>query len=296
VVVVPNGPDDSWKQALAAWQGNPAVRVFPLDVANQNVARNKGIEEANGELIRFLDDDDYLLPGEAASQYAAMQASGADVSSGPVLVRDEAGLDIGRIDLPETSDFLIAALSARRLQLPFAHVYRLSSLGDLRWPVEILRSEDIAFLIRYAGASPRRWIKAPGPVGVWFQHRLPRMSLDYPDSSVHETTAHELLQARDALDHSGRLDAAATRTIANALWQLVHRAFFLRPCYWSAVAKRAQAIDPSARPQTRLFDNATIRRMNPLALHWAALPVLTAKRAYRSCRAMLVGRDYRRTL
>ncbi|MBV8991348.1 MAG: glycosyltransferase family 2 protein, partial [Solirubrobacterales bacterium] len=58
VVVVDDGSDDQTPERLPA-VGDPRVRVFRhergLGVAR---ARNKGIEEARGAWIAFLDDDD----------------------------------------------------------------------------------------------------------------------------------------------------------------------------------------------------------------------------------------------
>src|SRR5690348_316519 len=82
VVVVPNGPDTSWQHALAPWFDCAHVRIFAMPAPNQNAARNLGLSEARGELVRFLDDDDYLLPDGAVAQYEAMADNTIDVCSG----------------------------------------------------------------------------------------------------------------------------------------------------------------------------------------------------------------------
>ena len=296
VLVVPNGPDASWQSSLAPWAGNAHVRIYPLTTPNQNIARNHGIAHARGKFMRFLDDDDYLLPEAAAAQYSCIDSSNADVCSGPALVEDEDQTMSSALALPDTPDFLLSALSPRRLQLPFAHVYRRSSLENVQWPPEILRSEDIAFLIRYAVAAPRVWCKVDPPVGVWFQHRAPRMSLAQPDSGVHETTASELLAAYESLVAQRRMTEICARTVAEALWECVHRGFYLRPRYWSSIAAKAMNIDPEARPETSTVGGFRFEGLNPLWLHWAAIPSRLSRHVYRTCRARLRGWDYRRTL
>ena len=296
VLVVPNGPDTSWKASLSPWVSKDYVRIFPLPSSNQNIARNHGIAHARGEFLRFLDDDDYLLPEAAAAQYLCMESASADVCSGPALVEDEDATMSSILELPDTCDFLLSALMRERLQLPFAHVYRRSSLGGVRWPPELRRSEDIAFLIRYAVAAPRRWCKVNSPVGVWFQHRAPRMSLAQPDSGVHETTASELLAAYELLVAQRRMTEICARTTAEALWECVHRAFYLRPRYWSAIAAKAMNIDPAARSEASTIGGYRFERLNPLWLHWAAIPSRLTRHLYRTCRARFRGWDYRRTL
>lgn len=296
VIVVPNGGDQSWRQALAPWAASPHVRIYPSPEPNQNIARNLGLSHADGELVRFLDDDDYLLPDGAARQHEAMRDGSIDVCSGNAERVDLDGNRLGTLTLPATEDFTVAALHRRRLQLPFAHVYRRSTLDGLEWPVEMLRSEDIAFLIRYATAAPRKWAIVDRSVGVWFQHDSPRMSLDRPASSVNETTATELFGAFDALNFQNRMTPQMARVIADALWECIHRGLFLRPVYWTRVARKTMEIDAAARPDTVFFRNAAIRRLDPVLVHWVLLPARQATYAWRSLRARFVGRDYRRQL
>ena len=41
VVVVPNGPDNSWRRSLLPYRNNPLVRVLPIEEANANIARKR---------------------------------------------------------------------------------------------------------------------------------------------------------------------------------------------------------------------------------------------------------------
>jgi glycosyltransferase involved in cell wall biosynthesis len=68
VIVVPNGPDNSWQETLQPYHNNQSVRVIRIMEANANIARNAGLDEARGEFVRFLDDDDYLIPGGVLKQ------------------------------------------------------------------------------------------------------------------------------------------------------------------------------------------------------------------------------------
>lgn len=296
VLVIANGPDTSWQQSLASWSDCPFVRAYALPNPNQNEARNYGLAQAKGELVRFLDDDDYLFPEAAAQQYTLMREENIDVCSGPVEIRDESGTRLATLSLPGTSDFRIGALQHGRLQLVFAHVYRRSSLSSVEWPTNILRSEDIIFLMRYALAAPRTWKKVTKPVGVWYQHQAPRMSLGHPTSAIHESTARELLAAHAALALEGDLSRHTSAVIAEALWQCIHSSFYLRPMYWTRVAQEAMRIDADARPTAPFFQRSIVKSLNPILLHWIALPIRLCRHAFRLGRARRHGWDYRRTL
>ena len=88
VIVVPNGPDESWRETLRSYERNSAVRVVTVRESNGNIARNTGLAESKGEFVRFLDDDDYLIPEGAIRQYELIETSGVDVVSASIQLVD----------------------------------------------------------------------------------------------------------------------------------------------------------------------------------------------------------------
>jgi glycosyltransferase involved in cell wall biosynthesis len=78
IVVVDDGSTDG-SAALARAYGND-VRVVAQAPQGAPAARNRGIEEARGELLSFLDADDLYRPGKLSSQLEALDAApGADL-------------------------------------------------------------------------------------------------------------------------------------------------------------------------------------------------------------------------
>lgn len=79
VVVVIDGPDPATVSALEAL-GDSRIRIIAL---KQNVggseARNIGGQEARGEWIALLDDDDEWLPGKLERQLAGVSRTSSDV-------------------------------------------------------------------------------------------------------------------------------------------------------------------------------------------------------------------------
>lgn len=91
VVVVDDGSRDG---TAAALEGRDRVRVVRLPVSGgQAAARNRGIEEARGSWVAFLDDDDLWEPSKLSRQVAAAEAAGAGwVYASAVAVRTDAQL------------------------------------------------------------------------------------------------------------------------------------------------------------------------------------------------------------
>lgn len=67
------------------------IRVLHQSNSGPGVARQKGLEQACGEYIQFLDSDDLLYPGKFAAQVAALQSKPeCGISYGPSAQEDHA--------------------------------------------------------------------------------------------------------------------------------------------------------------------------------------------------------------
>lgn len=296
VIIVPNGPDASWMELAVQYAGDSRVRFFPIEQCDQNVARNTGLDMACGELVRFLDDDDYLIPEAACAQYELMQDEGLDLTGGGAEIRDKDGVLIDVLSQPDEVFSVAAVLSRNRLQLPFTWVYRRTALINARWPIGLRQSEDIVWLIRFVSSAPRRWRRVLQSVGVWYQHDGLRQSLSRPSGVVHEATACALLEARDTLIRENRWNEYLAHVTAEALWDLVHRAFPFRPRYWSGIGAQALWIDQTSRPSQPVYRYFGLNRLDPRVLLWLLLPKRLALLAWDSMKSAIHGRDYRRTL
>jgi glycosyltransferase involved in cell wall biosynthesis len=66
LIVVDDGSDDNTREILGAYAN--AITVLNQPNRGVSAARNRGIAEASGRLIAFLDSDDLWLPGKLATQ------------------------------------------------------------------------------------------------------------------------------------------------------------------------------------------------------------------------------------
>ena len=66
LIVVDDGSDDNTREILGAYAN--AITVLHQPNRGVSAARNRGIAEASGQLIAFLDSDDLWLPGKLTTQ------------------------------------------------------------------------------------------------------------------------------------------------------------------------------------------------------------------------------------
>ena len=272
IIVVPNGPDDSWRESLAPYRDNQSVRVIPIKEANANIARNAGLNNSRGEYIRFLDDDDYLIPQNAVRQYELIQSSGSDVVSGSVKLLDESGRCLRIWLQPKTDDLIAGALGPWRNGLIMSHVYRKSSLGDARWnPATIVR-QDVEWLLDLCASKELAWNKTDDIVAVWQHHRSHRISSKIQLNEMQKITVSMLLRTYESLKLSNRINDLRREAVVWELWNLINTAFFLEPSYWHKVGLKALEVDPAIRPLVPLHYFSLIFNLNPLLKQWLVLP------------------------
>lgn len=95
VVVVDDGSTDDTPAVLAAHADR--VRAFHQPNGGEAAARNRGVHEARGDYVVYLDADDEFLPGRLAALHAALDADpGLDIVTTDAWICVD-GTDVGRI-------------------------------------------------------------------------------------------------------------------------------------------------------------------------------------------------------
>jgi glycosyltransferase involved in cell wall biosynthesis len=271
--VVTNGSEQAIDPGLAP--APDGVRCIHVAGRSANLARNAGLEAAQGDYVRFLDDDDFLDPGAALAQYMAMDATDADVSTGAVRFIDENGHETGSYAPRETADLAAELLWQRPSTLPVAHLFRRSFLAGLSWDPTRGYLQDVDWMHGMLRRGEVRWHAFPDTVGTWYQHAGVRTSVHGAKALAEEALrqgASIISETIGALAAQGRLTACRRHAGAKALWDYTHQGFSYSPWFWQELARQARSLDPDSRPGSRLFARWPISRLNPIVAEWLLYP------------------------
>ncbi|BBU63688.1 hypothetical protein MSC49_36230 [Methylosinus sp. C49] len=175
VLICNDGPfHDDEIYAQLGRKGGERVRVIPnVGPKGPGGARNIGLDMADGELIAFLDADDFWLPGKLAVQVAAVRAGATFVATGytfekgKVVIRPPASLSDGQHDV-----FLKRGLGTSTIlitrELLGSHRFRnIRFAQDIDFWHRLTKSPDFRFhsistpLVVYStgGSTKNKWVQ-----------------------------------------------------------------------------------------------------------------------------------------
>lgn len=96
LLVIDDGSTDSTRHLMESYTKDLRVRYFYQPNQGQSVARNRGLEEARGEFICFLDSDNAWFPDKLQKSLDAFRVHpDVDVIYGDFLEIDETGAELG---------------------------------------------------------------------------------------------------------------------------------------------------------------------------------------------------------
>jgi glycosyltransferase involved in cell wall biosynthesis len=163
-LIVDDGSTDGTEQHIESWLRDPRFRYFYQPHQDTNVARNRGLKEAQGEIITYLDTDNLFTPGWLSHVVAAFMANEKIQSVyGAQLVEEGNGqtcflrheeFDFDKLCRGNFIDINV-----------FAHRRRLTErYGNFDEKLDLLEDWDI--ILRYTEHDPIQRIDAVG--GIYF--------------------------------------------------------------------------------------------------------------------------------
>ena len=197
IIVVDDGSTDDTQQIVT--HRYPQVRYFHQENRGVASARNRGVREARGELIAFLDSDDLWLPGKIEKQVACLnQYPDVGLVHTDVDCFDDTGPErvlrrrISKADF-STGD-IVTNLFTKFSLYPQSVMMRKVVFQAVGYFDEELKAvSDDNLWIRIAIRYPIRLIAEP----LVHARRLPGPHIAYPENSFHYFKKHlELIQTR----------------------------------------------------------------------------------------------------
>lgn len=159
IILVDDGSPDNSGAICDAWAAKDSrIRVIHKENGGGGLARNVALDLAKGDLIAFVDSDDYIAPGMYEHLYELLQ-SGADIAEcGYVETLD----DNAEFLSPDDNVQVYTPENAMRehisdtvfRQLIWNKLYRRKVVGDIRFPVGT-RIDDEFFTYRVLGNAKK---------------------------------------------------------------------------------------------------------------------------------------------
>lgn len=153
IILVDDGSTDSSAQILDRYAGQlSTIKVIHQSNSGVSVARNRGLEEAEGEYIAFIDSDDWVVSDELVRLYEQAKQENADMILGSILYVSSDGSTYSPfLPLPESvagrvlsgSDCFIE-FSRRGEMVPMAtsYLYRRAWIKQHRFHFKSVLHED----------------------------------------------------------------------------------------------------------------------------------------------------------
>ncbi len=198
VILINDGSPDGCGDICDAYAGaDPRVKVIHQENAGVSSARNAGIDQAGGDLLAFLDSDDWVheryleILHELSCRYDADMA----VCGFVMAYSEEAELDIGSQEAAFYEDREIVNLLMKghhlNLVLPAAKIFRKHMFDEIRYPVGKVHEDE--FVVHLLLHEAKKLVITPKQLYYYRQRAGSFM-----------TTRHNLNQRMDALEALGK--------------------------------------------------------------------------------------------
>ena len=252
IIIVDDGSTDDTPSVEDELQlGYPKiVRVLRQQNAGPGVARQLGLEAAEGAFIQFLDSDDLLLPEKFQVQIAALYAEpDAGIAYGKTYTR----VDGERLTVPaqrsnERHDFLFPTLLNERIWETATPLYRRSVLKQIGPWSKLRQLEDWEFDCRAAAAG----------IKLCFCNEYVAEYVNHDGERLCHAWIHNVDAMRDRASAYLRVANHAMRAgIARATPEMQR---FARSLFWMARTSGARGLNVEAR---QLFELARAFSINP---------------------------------
>ncbi len=162
IILVDDGSQDSSPAICDDFAGKDArVRVIHNENGGVSAARNTGLDTARGEIVTFVDSDDYISPDMYMKLYGLMRDNDADIAMCSYMRVDASGNLCGDSQSSGNTEIITGDEALYRLVMPgffgeyvdlWNKLYKAKLFGNVRFP-QGKRHEDGAKIHWLFGGS-----------------------------------------------------------------------------------------------------------------------------------------------
>jgi hypothetical protein len=248
VVVVDDGSTDetqAWVESLA----DTRIRYRRQENQGAPVARNRGLEIANGEYVKFLDDDDWLLPGVLECEVNCLRTSGAHVSYGGVKVQEGSGEAF--LFIPKSRDLVSGLMQGSVWSHPVVLTYHRKAVHSVQWDPTLEYHQDTDFAMKVASQGLET-LQLDRVIGIFNDHGGVRITTTKKEeASVPELVRHRvssILMGIDRLQEHDALQPYHRRAAAKGLWQWAYVVSPHDARLFEEIAQTVEEVQPEFTP------------------------------------------------
>jgi glycosyltransferase involved in cell wall biosynthesis len=247
VVVVDDGSTDGTRTYLEQLR-DPRVRPIFQEHQGGQVARNRGLAEARGQYVKFLDDDDLLHEGALQIEFNKLTSYNAQVCSSGYVVHDIGNDKRTYVPPPNDADMISCILDGRLSTHPLSLTYQRDLLSNIIWEPNLVGRQDIQFAINIALKYPHL-VSVKESVAIKRNHDGTQQRDRAANvTDVTQTHAEILISAVYTLRKEGCLCGERRSAAVQGLWQWAHiiSGYDLR--FFSQIYSEILSIDPEFMP------------------------------------------------
>lgn len=188
IILVDDGSPDRSGTICDAWAAKDSrIRVIHKENGGGGAARNTALDAAGGELIAFVDSDDYIAPDMYDHLYELL-SGGADIAECDFVTTSDDAAEFAQAELQITEYTREEAMGEHIQdtvfrQLIWNKLYRREMIGNIRFPVGT--SIDDEFFTYQVLGNARHLVRS---TKVCYAYR------QQPDSIMHQTYSLKRLE------------------------------------------------------------------------------------------------------
>lgn len=219
VIVIDDGSTDGTWEWLAQQENIITIRQ---DNLGKDWAVNKGFLVAKGKYIRFLDSDDWLLPGSSDKLFNQAEKNGLDITCAGYQVFEEENF-VKEIKWEVCDDFLAQQLGECDSSHYSAYLFKRDFIKDIPHRQEFGARDDRQFIVEAALKAPvTGYISSP--TLAHRHHKNKKLQLS---SGLNETVNNLAIlmiykKCFAVLEKENRLQQRYKNAATNLLWHLAH--------------------------------------------------------------------------